>query len=297
MRRHCWLIGFVGSLCLLILGSVLRTQLQNLMKKQFQKKYDVVESFTAPGNDMVAREMKYFNAPEGRIWRIPIIMYHYVEPQKNDGDTIRRSLTIPPHIFEQQLMTLAEHDIPTYFVRDIPAILSGDEEYATPSVVLTFDDGYQDFYTVVFPLLKKYNVKATVYVINRFLGWKDFLTTKQLKELSESSLVEVGAHTLNHAYLKGISKKTAAYQIVQSKRELEELLGKPVKTFAYPYGEFDPDTIRMVKEASYSAAVSVVPGMEQSTANRYYLYRIRAGSLSYGDEMLRVLGVAQKGSN
>ncbi|MCR4326212.1 MAG: polysaccharide deacetylase family protein [Candidatus Roizmanbacteria bacterium] len=296
MRKHRWLIGFVGALFLLILGSVVRTQLQNRMKKQFQKNYDVVESFTAP-NDMVAREMKYFKTPEGRQWRIPIIMYHYVEPQKNDGDTIRRSLTIPPELFEKQLQTLSENNIPTYFVRDIPAILSGDEEYATPSVVLTFDDGYQDFYTVVFPLLKKYHVKATVYIINRFLGWKDFLTTKQLRELGESSLVEIGAHTLNHAYLKGLDTKTAAYQIMQSKRELEELLGKPVETFAYPYGEFDPETMRIVKEASYSAAVSVVPGMEQSIANQYYLYRIRAGNLSSGDAMLHVLGVAQMGNN
>ena len=156
-----------------------------------------------------------------------------MEPQKNDGDTIRRSLTIPPDLFEKQLQTITENNIPTYFVRDIPDIFTGDKEYiADPSVILTFDDGYQDFYTVVFPLLKKYNVKATVYVINRFLDWKDFLTTKQLKELSESSLVEIGAHTLNHAYLKSISKKIAVYQIVESKRELEELLGKPVETFA-----------------------------------------------------------------
>ena len=297
MRKHRWFIGFVGAFGLLILGSVLRTQLQNRMKKQFQKKYDTVASFTAP-SDTVAREMKYFKAPEGRKWRIPIIMYHYVEPQKNDGDTIRRSLTIPPDLFEKQLQTITENNIPTYFVRDIPDIFTGDKEYiADPSVILTFDDGYQDFYTVVFPLLKKYNVKATVYVISRFLDWKDFLTTKQLKELSESSLVEIGAHTLNHAYLKSISKKIAVYQIVESKRELEELLGKPVETFAYPYGEFDPETIQIVKEASYSAAVSVAPGMEQSSANRYYLYRIRAGSLSYGDEMLRVLGVAHAGTN
>lgn len=221
--------------------------------------------------------------------KIPIVMYHYVEYVKDPNDIIRKQLDTSPLWFEDQLKILRKNNFQTYFVRDVPDILNGVINYdAKKSIVLTFDDGYEDFYTVVFPLLKKYNIRATVYIINDFLERRDFLTKAQVVELSHSGLVEIGAHTLDHVYLKTSVETVAREQIVKSKQELEELIGMKVLSFAYPYGAFNPRTVDIVKEASFSAAVSVIPGTHQSHDNLLYLYRIRPGVFT-PSTMIKVL--------
>lgn|SRR3990167_340407 len=222
-------------------------------------------------------------------YKIPIIMYHYVEYVEDENDTIRKSLTIAPHVFESQLATLAKHGYTTYTVSDVPNILNGSIPYTQKNIVLTFDDGYADFYTDVYPLLQKYNAKATVYVITNFIGRKGFLTSAQIQELAKSPLVEIGSHTLNHMYLKGGRRDIVKTEITESKKILENLTNTTINTFAYPYGAFDIQALTEVQEASYSAAVSVIPGNQQSLINEYYLARIRAGSLGSGDYMIHFL--------
>lgn len=145
-------------------------------------------------------------------------MYHYVEYVKDVKDTIRKSMDINPYTFEQELKSLKSNGWRTYFVRDIPNILSGEIKIGSRSAVLTFDDGHEDFYTDVFPLLKKYQMKATIYVIYDFIGGKDFLTKEQLQEIAKSNLVEIGSHTLDHLSLKNLPILVQEKQIFDSKR-------------------------------------------------------------------------------
>jgi peptidoglycan/xylan/chitin deacetylase (PgdA/CDA1 family) len=209
--------------------------------------------------------------------KIPIIMYHYVDYIKDANDVIRKSLSINPVFFEQELKTLKEAGYQTYFVREIPDILDEKISYSTQSAVLTFDDGYEDFYTVAFPILKKYQMKATVYVIYDFIGRKGFMNEDEIKEVIKSGLVELGSHTLSHLYLKLSPESVVKRQIFESKKKLEERFGVEVKTFAYPYGAFSQKTADLVKEAGYMAAVSVIPSMQQSKNDLYYLGRVRPG--------------------
>lgn len=225
---------------------------------------------------------------EARI-KLPIIMYHYVEYVQDINDLIRKKLDTNPYLFEMQLKTLKENNYELYFVRDIPDILDGKIKISTRSAVLTFDDGYQDFYSVALPLLKKYHAKATIYVVYNFIGRRGFLTANNIKEILASGLVELGSHTLDHVYLKKINPQIAKKQIEENKIKLEQDFGVQVKTFAYPYGAFDNQALDFVKQASYSAAVSVIPRIYQSKENLFYLYRLRSGVLGVGQNMLRVL--------
>jgi len=220
--------------------------------------------------------------------KLPIIMYHYVEYIKNLEDVVVKRLDINPAVFEKQLATLKENGYQTYFVKDIPEILDGKIKISSKSAVLTFDDGYEDFYTIVFPLLKKYQMKATIYIIYDFIGRKGFLNKTQIEEIAKSNLVEIGSHTLDHVYLKQSPETVARKQIFESKKRLEEMLGFDIKTFAYPYGAFNQKTIELVKEASYSAAVSVISGTHQSKENLFYLSRVRADAFT-GAYMIRIL--------
>lgn len=214
--------------------------------------------------------------------RLPIIMYHYVEFISDPNDHVKNSLTINPYLFENQIKTFVEAGFKTYFAKEIPEILDGKIDSFDPdkSVVLTFDDGYEDFYDYVLPILKKYNVKATQYIIYDYIGRKGFLNEKEIHELVKSGLVEIGSHTLDHAYLKNEASSSAQIQIDESKTLLEKRFGIPIETFAYPYGAFSQNTLDFTKEASYSAALSVIPGIIQSRENLFYLSRIRAGALT-----------------
>ena len=209
--------------------------------------------------------------------KIPIIMYHYVEYVKDIEDLVKKRLDINPDLFEGHLKALKEASYKTYFVKEIPDILDGKIEYSSHAAVLTFDDGYKDFYTVVFPLLKKYQMKATIYIIVNFIGRRGFMNEKEIKEVLDSGLVELGSHTLDHLYLKLTPESTARKQIFESKKILEEKFKVKIETFAYPYGAFSKKTVDLVKEAGYKAAVSVIPSMIQSKENLFYLSRVRPG--------------------
>lgn len=212
--------------------------------------------------------------------KIPIIMYHYVEYTKDLNDLVRMRLDTSPAVFEGHLRAIKNAGYETYFVKDVPDILSGAIHYSTKSAILTFDDGYKDFYQSVFPLLKKYHVRATVYVIYDYIGRPGFLNDEEIKELIDSDLVEIGSHTLSHVYLKSASQEVARKQISESKKKFEERFPVSIKTIAYPYGAFNANNIEWTKEAGYTAAVSVIPGTMQSFDTILYLSRIRPGLFS-----------------
>ncbi len=248
-------------------------------EKELISQYYEKAVFEKPKNLQTLNRM--YSTVEKKSYRIPIVMYHYVEYVKDQGDTIRKSLDIIPSVFEKELKMLNDNQYKTIFVKEVPKILSGDTPYSSRSAVLTFDDGYEDFYTDVFPLLKKYKVKATVYIVDDFIGRKGFLNEKEIKEIIDSNLVEIGSHTLDHFYLKKSPKSIATKQIIDSKKILENKFNIKIETFAYPFGAFDQYSLDTVRSAGYTAAVSVIPGIWQSGNNLFYLSRFRAGSFSY----------------
>lgn len=274
-KTNYWPALFIG----ILIGIVLTVLILGFMNSSQGKKF----LFTSPKPTAVFEETS--PKPKKKIkktisfeeLKIPIIMYHYVEYVKDQGDTIRKSLNISPFTFEEQLKALQQNNYQTFFVRDVPKLFSKKTKYSTQSALLTFDDGYEDFYTVVYPLLKKYQTKATLFVIYSFIGRNDFVNKEQINEMINSGLVEIGAHTLNHVYLKGMGKNKAEEEILQSKKNLEDDFAIKVESFAYPFGAYDDQIVKIVKEASFSAAVTVNPGTIQQKSNIFTLKRIRSG--------------------
>lgn len=225
------------------------------------------------------------NAKKTVSLKIPILMYHYVEYVADPGDKIRISLNIPPSVFENQVKTLQDAGYTFLTASEFDDIIGGKMKVPQKPVLLTFDDGYRDFYTDAYPILKKYNVKATQYVIAGFLDRPNHLLTSQLKEIADDRLVEIGAHTMDHVWLRGLDKKTVTYQVEQSKKDLESITGLPVTSFAYPYGAFDQQAIDIVSSAGFRDAVTTVPGVLASEDNKYFLYRLRPG-YRVGDSLI-----------
>ena len=197
--------------------------------------------------------------------RIPVLMYHGV----SDETWGIANLFIKISDFEDQMKYIS-NNFETIFIEDI------EKDYSNKKVIsLTFDDAYVDFYTNVFPILKKYNLKANLYVIVNARGGK-YLDDNQIKEISSSGLVSIGSHTLNHLSLKNLSDEEINNELKDSKKELESLINKEVKTICYPSGSYDSNVMYITsKYYDYGLAIRNDTERMNNTFNKYAIKRYR----------------------
>jgi peptidoglycan/xylan/chitin deacetylase (PgdA/CDA1 family) len=220
---------------------------------------------------------------------VPILLYHYVEYVTDKHDAMRKLLDVTPQIFEQQLLTIMTAGYHPITPRQLAAYF--DDQYILPSkpIILSFDDGYADFYTDVFPILQKHSTPAILYMVSRFLDTsKNYLTTQELIDIDKSGLIEIGAHTTKHKDLAHVIKDEALYEIAQSKKDLEQLLGHKVTSFAYPYGAYTRETENLVSEVGFTSSVTTHTGIIQSPEYRFSLPRVRPGTYT-GDALIAIL--------
>lgn len=218
-------------------------------------------------------------APRLISLKVPILTYHYVEDVTDERDTLRRSIATRPYFFEEQLKYLRAEGYVSITLTELAEALESKDRLPDKSVILTFDDGYKDFYTTAWPLLRRYQIKAINYVIVNHIGRSGNLSETQIKEMVESGLVEIGCHTLDHEYLPRNGLNQARRQIFECKRELEERFGLKVNHFAYPGGFYNEAVVGLVKEAGFVTAVSTRPGVVHSLDSIYNLKRLRVGNL------------------
>lgn len=208
-------------------------------------------------------------------YRVPMLLYHYVEYVHNDPG--RQKLTIPPDVLTSQIETLKSGGYTFITPNDVSVAIEKKQKLSQKSIILSFDDGYMDFYTDVFPILKKEHVRAVAYIVPNFLDRPNYMFIWELQEVAHSPYVEIGAHTMDHYALAGLNSKEVTSEVVQSRKVLQNMLHLPINSFAYPYGSFDASTIQIVEDAGFTNAASVIPGIMQSQDNKYFMYRLRPG--------------------
>ncbi len=160
--------------------------------------------------------------------RLPILMYHAV----GDEPWGIADLFVSPSSLEKQLIYLQDNGYTTITFEDLDRL-----DTIEKPVMLTFDDGYDDNYTQLFPLLKKYNAKATVFVITGEIGNKYYLTKEQIKEMSDSGLVSIQSHTVTHPFLSDLGEQQLEKEMLDSKKTLAEITGKEPFVLCYPTGK------------------------------------------------------------
>jgi len=154
---------------------------------------------------------------------------------------------------------------------DLPDVLKPS---SSKRIALTFDDGFSDFYSHVLPILREFNVPATVFVLSESINNPEFthngnsnteyMDLEELQELIQDDLVTIGNHTQTHPHLSECSMKRIEEEVIDSKNQLEEVLGITVDRFCYPHGDFDERVVQSVS-ASHKYAVTVGPSHEQMT--------------------------------
>lgn len=225
------------------------------------------------------KNFETMNKNYGPCKQVPILMYHHVM----DADAAKKigssGLNVPPDIFREQMDYLVSKGYSNISLDQLPSMIKDNTLPARP-IVLTFDDGYNDFYDNVYPVLKEKIMKATVFVISQYTGGDRYLNWNQVKEMSDSGLVLIGDHTLNHSNLPKENIDEERNQIVSAKIIIEDHIGKSVSFFAYPYGGFNANAEKILKENGFVSAVTTVQGRTQCSGLPYEWQRIRIGASS-----------------
>lgn len=221
--------------------------------------------------------------PSGPVTYVPILMYHYIRVNPNPRDTVGFGLSTPPAMFRLQMQYLADHGFHVISLHQAVVAIKAHSPLPSRPVVLTFDDGYADFYTAAIPIMQSHGFTATDFVISGRMGQWSFMTPSQVVAADGMGFT-IGAHTVDHVALAAQSASRASWEIKTSKATLEGLLGHKVLDFAYPYGSFDAYDEAQAQSDGFETAVSTLYGTVHTPGQLFYLSRMRIGGglpLSY----------------
>ena len=206
--------------------------------------------------------------------QIPILMYHAVHVM-DPSEASNANLIVDPDLFEAQIKALSKAGY--YFLTPEEAYKALTEN-ALPAkkvVWLTFDDGNEDFYTIAYPILKKYKAKATNNIITGFVkkGNAGNLTVKQMKEMMAHGM-SFQSHTVNHPDLSTTDKATQKVELTDSIDFLENKLNTKVNTIAYPSGRYNQTTLDLAKK-TYKLGLTTNEGLASAKDGLLSLNRVR----------------------
>jgi peptidoglycan/xylan/chitin deacetylase (PgdA/CDA1 family) len=187
--------------------------------------------------------------------KIPVICYHSI----NKDPSGKSPIIISPEKFRQHLQTIKDIGYTTLTMAQFNDYILGDKPIPEKSVLLTFDDGYMDNYTNAFPILKEFNMNATIFVISSYLDGKEYLSPNAAREMSDYG-IDIESHTVSHLRLSELSYEQQLNELKNSKEALEKLTGKPVISIAYPEGKYNDDTTKAVLEAGYAMGFTIDRG-------------------------------------
>lgn len=222
---------------------------------------------------------------------VPILLYHNVTWGYSLHDT---SLHITPDEFENQLTALRDNGYNIISLRDYTEYVNNGKSLPEKSVIITFDDGYVGVYKHAYPILKKMNIPATVFVITGLVGYNDtsfpHFTWEQAYEMDQSGVIDIQSHTRFHYNATEIPLTLLKLELRKSKYDIETRLNKKCDFLAFPYGAYNQDCL----DAAIAAGYTCVSRTEDKGTNRksdglFRLNRIFVRRTWSGKDLINVI--------
>mgnify|MGYP003439152040 FL=1 len=239
-------------------------------------------------------------------WRIPqsnkkvrVLMYHSIS--EHVGKEKHNKWRVKPKDFEKQMNWFYKNNWKSFTISELVKL----DEIPKKSFVVTFDDGFEDNFLNAFLILKKYNFKATIYLVpnQKTNHWEEkntsvlsnLLNNEQILQMQNSGLIEFGSHTLSHVNLSTINDEQLLNELKKSKEEVEKITNQECEAFAYPYGKFDDNIVNSVKRVGYKNATVVKRGLFKKDDDVFTIKRVGIlGTESFFDFLLKISRVRNK---
>ena len=213
---------------------------------------------------------------------VPILLYHSIS---SEPMPLIRDFAIDLPTFEEHLDLVLSHELEPLTVSGfLDASARGDTGLLERAVVITFDDGFEDFASAALPALRERELNATLYVTTGVLRGgaepagdeiaRHMLSWEQLGALGSDAAVEIGGHSVTHPQLDTLGGARLRDEVGRCKRELEDALGEEVRTFAYPHGYSGPRVRRATREAGYRGACGVKNALSDEADHPFSLARL-----------------------
>ena len=225
------------------------------------------------------------SVPKQTTFQLPILMYHHIQEDNPSQSDLNNRLSVLPSEFENQLKYLNENNFLTLASEQVVA-----KRIPSNAVWLTFDDGYSDNFQNTLPLLKKYQAKATFFIISSKVGESGYMNWQQIEELKNAGM-EIGCHSQTHPNLTSLSETQIKNEIEGCKKDLEEKLGVAIVAFCYPVGEYNQQIVEVVKQAGFTTATTTNSGIANQDSNLYELPRIRINPEMSLESFIKVVNV------
>lgn len=218
---------------------------------------------------------------------VPVLYYHSV---KESADN---EVTISPKTLRQQLKYVKDQGYITLTLSELKNYILNNSPIPPKSIVITFDDGYMDNYYNAFPALKDLNMVATIFCITSNLDGSYYLSKDAISEMSNYG-IDIQSHTVTHTKLSKLTYDQQLAELKESKKTLESIVGKKIDSIAYPYGDFNDDSIKAAKNAGYTLGFTTERGLSDRNDNPLKLNRIYISSKYSIDTFKEVLSQTKK---
>ena len=227
---------------------------------------------------------------------IPVLMYHHINPHRGD------MVTVTPEVFEEQMKYLYESGHKTLKIDELLSYITGGLILKEKAVVVTFDDGWLDNYIYAGPVLKKYKINASIFIVTDRIErasentikipsiipthreskalikqgeeQKVALNWRLIEEMAESGLIDFYSHTKRHRKCDMLSENELLEELSGSKNVIEERLGKPCPYLCWPYGKYNSITIEIAKNVGYNALFTTHHGVVKVGSDPFTIKRI-----------------------
>lgn len=216
--------------------------------------------------------------------KIPVLLYHVVKPNPDPTNPYQFSL----EEFEKHMAYLKENGYRTLTMKQYFNILDGKAAIPEKPILLTFDDNSNDFYPYVYPVLNKYGMKATQFTVSDWVNGSWNMTSNEILTVLENG-VDIQNHTVTHPFLANLSKEEQCVEIQNATEALKDLTGRTTFAFAYPYGNYNSDTISLLRDLGIKGAFKVGGGLSTDQSNRYELPRIMILQNHTVDDFVRMI--------
>lgn len=200
---------------------------------------------------------------------VPILMYHSIG---YDTDT---SLHVSPDNFHKQVKYLVDKGYNVIPLEKLIKGIKNKKKFPHNTVVITFDDGYRNNFTEAFPILAKYKLPATIFIVSGYVGRKDYVTWEQVRLMADNG-ISFGGHTVNNVYLPSLDAEKEVFDEINGCRQaIRNNAGVDAMTFCYPTGGYDDRAKKAVKDSGYIGACTTNRGSDRFNRDIFALNRVK----------------------